>query len=522
MLSTKYKKFAKWVIYQIYPKTFCDSNNDGIGDLNGVISKLDYIKSLGVNAIWLSPFFKSPMKDNGYDIEDYLDVNPIFGTKNDFKKLIKEAHKKDIKIIVDFVGNHTSNKHKWFKEALKSKKNPYHSYYYFFDKIPNDWKSVFGGSAYTYVTSLKQYYLHSFCVEQPDLNWDNPKVRKEMQHIIDEYVKLGVDGFRCDVLDMVSKDFKANKNGGAKYIHKYIQELFSRPHLKDIFVVGECWSTNSDNLKLYTSSDRHELTCSFQNEINKHGVGRRKFDKLPFRYIDICKSITKWQNISSKEDILYTLYYENHDNLRVVTHYGDENKHRYESATMLAAMLYLTKGVSFIYQGQELGLINQKYNDIKCFNDIETINYYKEHISLGKKEVLDRINFGSRDNTRRAIPWSDKAPKIKPINGLDQHYKEINVNKDLSSNKSVIKFYQSLFKLRNSHEVFQLGNFKEVKLTPNYYIYERSNNKEKYYVVINFDKKTKINIKGKIALTNYLNNKTNIFNPYEIRVLKIK
>ena len=239
MLNKKYQNFAKWNIYQIYPRSFFDSNNDGNGDLQGVILKLYYLKKLGINAIWLSPFFASPMFDNGYDISDFKKIDRIFGTMSDFEKLIQEAHARNIKIIIDLVANHTSTEHFWFKEAIKSKDNYYHNYYYFFDEIPNNWQSCFSGSAYEYVDSIKQYYLHSFAKEQADLNWDNKNVRDEIKSIVDFYVKKGVDGFRCDVLDMISKDFtNEDGNHNGEHLHQYINELFNRKHLKNIFTVG--------------------------------------------------------------------------------------------------------------------------------------------------------------------------------------------------------------------------------------------------------------------------------------------
>ena len=396
MLNKQYEKFAKLNIYQIYPRSFMDSNNDGNGDLVGIISKLDYLKELNINAIWISPFFSSPMVDNGYDISDYLDINPIFGTFDDFKKLIFEAHKRGIKVIVDLVANHCSTKHRWFQEAIKDKNSKYHDYFYFFDEKPNDWQSCFYGSAYEFVPSINQYYLHSFAVEQADLNWENEEVRKEIRHIVDFYVENGVDGFRCDVLDMISKDFNnpdGNHNGPR--LHEFIRELFDRPHLKNIFTVGECWCTTVENLVSFVGQDRHELSTSFQGDVVNVGINNcDKFIKGEFKYSDIAKNLDKWQKISQNEDFLYTLFYENHDRLRSATQFASADVSRYQLVTGLATMMYFLRGVPFIYQGQEIGSLNSNFSSILDFDDIETKNYYKDHVNLlDESEIIKRLNW---------------------------------------------------------------------------------------------------------------------------------
>ena len=528
MLSKKYSSFASLVIYQIYLRSFLDSNNDGIGDLKGVISKLEYIKELGANAIWLCPCFESPNKDNGYDVSDYYQISKDYGTMKDLELLIKKAHKLDIKVILDLVPNHTSNEHFYFKEALKGGDNPYHDYYYWFDEIPNDLKSCFGGSAYQYVESLKKYYLHSFAIEQPDLNWNNPKVREEIKNIIDFYFKKGVDGFRVDVLDMVSKNFDGNKERTDKILHEYIKEVFGRENCQEKFFIGECWSSNVDNLKLFTKEERKELSCSFQGDC-LWPEENFKFHKHKYSLFNVAKALNKWQKISYEEDLLYALFLENHDNSRVIERLGDEN-YRYESATMLATMFYLLRGVSFIYQGQEIGLTNSFHESIDEFNDIETINYYLENKDKQSiKDLLEGFNYGSRDNARRPFPWNDSLnggfTKGKPWLSLYSKYQEINLNNDLSSNKSIYKFYQKLFKLKLSTSALINGDYQEILLNEECYIYQRKNEKEIYIVIINFDKISLINLEAfesyQIILSN--NNRTGLdesFKPYECLVLK--
>ena len=511
MLNKQYEKFAKLNIYQIYPRSFMDSNNDGNGDLVGIISKLDYLKELNINAIWISPFFSSPMVDNGYDISDYLDINPIFGTFDDFKKLIFEAHKRGIKVIVDLVANHCSTKHRWFQEAIKDKNSKYHDYFYFFDEKPNDWQSCFYGSAYEFVPSLNQYYLHSFAVEQADLNWENEEVRKEIRDIVDFYVENGVDGFRCDVLDMISKDFNnpdGNHNGPR--LHEFIRELFDRPHLKNIFTVGECWCTTVENLVSFVGQDRHELSTSFQGDVVNVGINNcDKFIKGEFKYSDIAKNLDKWQKISQNEDFLYTLFYENHDRLRSATQFASADVSRYQLVTGLATMMYFLRGVPFIYQGQEIGSLNSNFSSILDFDDIETKNYYKDHVNLlDESEIIKRLNWNSRDNARRPICWDDSTyggfSNHEPWIKLDTNKDLINVKKDLLSENSIYKYYSKIFDLRNKNEVFTIGEYELVELNDSSYIYKRKRGNEEFLIIISFADHNKINTYGfnQIVLSN--------------------
>ena len=529
MLNTYQKEFNDWVIYQIYPRSFKDSNGDGIGDLNGITQKLDYLKDLGVNAIWLSPCYKSPNADNGYDISDYYDIMDDFGTMEDFKRMITQMHARGIKLIMDYVANHTSSEHKWFKEARKSKDNPYRDYYYWADQPLNDWKSDFGGSAWEYDERTEQYYLHTFAVEQPDLNWENPKVREEMIKVIDFWVDLGVDGFRCDVLDRISKDMKCTNVNGPR-LHEYINMIFGREKVKHIFTVGECRGATINNIAELVDGDRGELSTVFQFECVKVGVVG-KYLAGEYSLNDLRRSLVKWQNVMQDKELLDTLFFENHDLPRIVSRFGDEGALRYESASMLATMLYLQKGVPFIYQGQEIGAINHKAKDINEFNDIAAINFYHSNLHvIGEEAVMERLNQFSRDTARHPMPWSTGEHSGfgsgKPWIGVCDSYQYINVETDLNSDKSVATFYKELFSLRKKYRCVRHGRYDDVTCDrDNCYIYRRFDENEEIWVICNFEKENRIDIPidGEILLTNYGRNRMNTcFKPYEIIVLKKK
>ncbi|MBQ2388339.1 MAG: glucohydrolase, partial [Clostridia bacterium] len=341
-MDKKFENFLDLVIYQIYPRSFKDTNGDGIGDIKGVIEKLDYLVDLGVNAIWLCPCYKSPNHDNGYDIADYRDIMDEFGTMDDMKTLISEMHKRGMKLIMDLVPNHTSNEHKWFIESRKSKDNPYSDYYYWFDKPVNDWQSMFGGSAWEYDESRKQYYLHSYTVEQPDLNWDNPKVIKEMQDVVDFWVDMGVDGFRCDVIDQISKDFEKGNNFFGPNLHKYIYALFDREKTSHLFTVGECWAGDIEEIKRHSLPERGELTTLFQ--FNHLDCGRaNKFNRKDDSLKTVRDILVNWQLLNQKNGLVHSLFTDNHDNSLFISRAGNDKELRYESATCIATMFYLLK-----------------------------------------------------------------------------------------------------------------------------------------------------------------------------------
>mgnify|MGYP005767626247 CR=1 FL=1 len=485
------KSYYDLIVYQIYPRSFYDANGDGIGDINGIIQKLDYLKDLGVNAVWLCPCYKSPNCDNGYDISDYRDIAEEFGTLEEWKKMVAEMHARGIKLIMDFVGNHTSSEHKWFKEARRSKDNYYHDYYIWRDSIPNDWQSEFGGTAWEFNPKTNEYYLHSFAIAQPDLNWENENVRREMQNIIDYWVDLGVDGFRCDVLDYISKDFALDKIKKGPRLHEYVRELFGREKVKHIFTVGEC-SADESEISEICGEDRNELSCVFQFE--HFSVGRKgRFVKLPFDYDEIKSILTKWQYFTQSNNLIYTLFTDNHDQPHYISRLGNDGENRYECATMYAAMFYLLKGVPFIYQGQEFGTPDPHYDNIDDYNDIETINYYKANADgINKSQLMAMVNFGSRDNARRPICWGSgknygfgEAPDVWLK--LHSHGSEINLEKDKNAEKSVFCFYKKLIAFRKRSNAIRYGSFEDLTKSKGYFAYMREAANEKILIVCNFE-----------------------------------
>lgn len=528
----KYKNFKNWVIYQIYPRSFFDTNGDGIGDLNGICEKLDYLKDLGVDAIWLCPCFKSPNVDNGYDIADYRQIMDEFGTFDDALRLIAEVKKRDMKIILDLVPNHTSDQHEWFLESRKSKDNPYSDYYYWADEPLNNWRSAFGGSAWQYDDVRGQYYLHSYAKEQPDLNWDNPKVVKEMQDIIDFWIDLGVDGFRCDVIDQISKDFVNNRNSFGPNLHKYINQLFGREKTKHIFTIGECWARDIEEICKHSKAERGELSTLFQFE--HFDTGRRyKWVPADTGLLRVRDVLTKWQLLNQENDTLHTLFTDNHDNNYYISRVGNDKELRYESATCIGTMIYLMNGIPLLYQGQEIGAAGSHFDNIEDFDDIESINKYNELIAAGKtkEEAMFVINFGGRDNARRPMAWTagenggftTGTPWLK----MGSRFKEINLESDLASDKSVFKYFKSLFALRKDMEVLRQGEFIPLhKPEDKFAAYLRELDGCRVCVVANFYETQKIDIpkmKGKILLSNYgrVDGDDSEFRPYEVAVYSI-
>lgn len=530
MLTKRQEEFYDWIFYQIYPRSFMDSNKDGIGDLNGITEKLDYLKDLGVNAVWLSPCYKSPNDDNGYDISDYCDIMDEFGTMDDWKRMINEMHKRGIKLIMDFVANHTSSEHRWFKEARKSKDNPYRDYYFWADEPLNDWKCAFGGSAWEYDETTNQYYLHSYAVSQPDLNWDNPKVREEMVKVVDFWVDLGVDGFRCDVLDQISKDFEKNMDRNGPHLHEYIRLLFGREKTKHIFTVGECWGANEKNIKDLVDGSRGELSAVFNFEHATLGFCGSKFNPVKFSLDNLRDVLVKWQNIMQKNELLYTLFLENHDLPRSVSKFGNDRDKRYESATMLATMMYMQKGVPFIYQGQEIGVTNDVSDKIEDFNDIETINYYNENKDKkSHEELMAGINYSSRDHARHPMPWNGNKDSgfgsDKPWMGIYKGHEEINVESDIKSEKSIHEFYQKLINVRKNSNAIRHGLYEDMTNGgKGFYIYRRKDADEELWIICNFENESdiKLDIKGEILLTNLKRrNISGVYAPYECAVVRI-
>ena len=521
------------IFYQIYPRSFKDANGDGIGDLKGITEKLDYLVELGVNAVWLSPCYKSPNDDNGYDISDFCDIGDEYGTLEDWKEMISEMHKRGIKLIMDFVPNHTSSAHRWFQEAKKSKDNPYRDFYYWSDEQVPPWNSVFRGSAWEYEETTGQYYLHSHAISQPDLNWENPKVREEMIKVIDYWVDLGVDGFRCDVMDMISKDFEQGINRNGPKLHEYIRMLFDREKTRNIFTVGECWGAQKENITALIDGDRNELSTLFQFSHLK--VGRKtKFERVPFTLDDVRNVFVEWQEFMRDNELLPTLFIENHDTMRNVNFHGNPDEYRYESATLLATMYFLQSGIPFIYQGQEIGVTNSWHTDINEFDDIETFNFYNLNpFELDEEELMKRINFGSRDNARRPMPWDDSEDggfgSTEPWIPMYAKYKEINVEADRAKEKSIFNFYKELVKIRKENNAIRHGvyeNLSEERVGS--YIYKMTDKEtnKTILVVCNFENENviSIDISGKCILSNYNKREevSGTYMPYECAVFEIE
>ena len=531
MLPQKYQDFLKLIVYQIYPRSFHDSNNDGIGDINGIIEKLDHLQQLGVNAVWICPCYKSPNDDNGYDIADYRDIMDEFGTMDDIKRLIEQMHLRNMKVIMDLVPNHTSTQHRWFQESRKSKDNPYSDYYYWFDEPQNDWDSLFGGSAWAYDEMRGQYYLHSYAVSQADLNWRNPAVVKEMQDVVDFWVDLGVDGFRCDVIDQIDKDWEGNRNSFGPRLHEFIHALFGREKTKHLFTVGECWCDDLEEVKLHSHPNRNELTTLFQFEHME--IGRtEKFTPKPGRLTEVRDILIKWQTLCQDNELIHSLFTDNHDQAQFISRIAHDPDQRYQVATCVATMFFTLRGIPFIYQGQEIGMVSPHYDSIDAFDDIESKNKYEELCqTILAEEALERINFGSRDNTRHPMCWDDSKfggfSQAKPWIATHSMVKELNLKNDLASDKSVCRFYQALLKTRSTYDALTLGNVTFIsRQEDNFLITLREYGGEKILIVCNFEQGQTINTgfeDGQLLLSNAdadarLNG---YYQPFEIGVYRV-
>ena len=490
---TEKKWWQSAVVYQIYPKSFQDSNGDGVGDLRGIMERLEYLGKLGIDAIWLSPVCKSPQADNGYDISDYQDIDPMFGSVEDMEALIKEAKKHNIRIIMDLVLNHTSNKHRWFEEAKKSKDNPYHDYYVWRDGEegvePNDMKAVFGGSAWEWVPEIKQYYFHQFLPEQPDLNWENPQVRKEIYDMILWWMEKGVGGFRLDVIDQIAKepDKKITINGPR--LHEYFREMSKETFQKgDLITVGEAWGADPERAKLYSNPDGSEFSMVFQFEhigLDQQ-EGKDKWDLAPLPFLKLKQIMNRWQTE------LYNCGWNNHDLPRIVSRWGNDKEYRVESAKMLAILLHGMQGTPYIFEGEELGMTNVRYN-IEDYRDVEIQNVYKERIAAGydKEDVMNSIYAKGRDNARTPMQWDDTenagfttgTPWIK----VNDNYKTINAKSQVDDPDSIFNCYRKLVSFRKEYPVLVDGSFKLLLAEDeNIFAYERKNADETLLVVCNF------------------------------------
>ena len=497
-MNTKW--WQKAVIYQIYPRSYCDSNGDGIGDLAGITSKLDYVKSLGVDAIWLSPVFKSPQDDNGYDISDYQDIDPLFGNLEDMKVLLKEANARGIKILVDMVLNHTSDEHPWFIEAKKDRTNPKHDWYVWRDGTPdcppNELKSCFSGSAWQWCEDCQQYYLHQYSVKQPDLNWDNPEVRKALFDMINWWVEQGAGGFRLDVIDSVAKEPDKMICAEGTNLHKYIKEMSAAVlQGKDLVSVGEAWSATPETAKLWSNPDGSELSMVFQFEHILLDQQGEKWDLAPLPVDKFKKVLAKWQT-ELRGQGWNSLFWENHDLPRIISRWCDDGEYREKSATMLATILFGLQGTPYIYQGQELGMTNVKLK-LEEYQDIEIRNMAKERLENGYslESVMESIYAKGRDNARTPMQWdaSEHAGFTtgKPWLKVNPNYTTINVAAQEADPHSVLNYYRYLVGLRKREDVICDGDYQEILPERlDVIAYSRDNGSRKLTVVANFTGET--------------------------------
>lgn len=546
------------VVYQIYPRSFCDSNGDGIGDLNGITGKLDYLKELGIDVIWLSPVYKSPNDDNGYDISDYQAIMDEFGTMEDFDRMLATAHEKGIKIMMDLVVNHTSDEHKWFIESRKSTDNPYRDYYIWRPakedgSLPNNWGSCFSGPAWEYDKTTDMYFLHLFSKKQPDLNWDNPAVRQDVFDMMNWWLKKGIDGFRMDVISLISKEpglpdkepgingyatFNVSANG--PHVHEYLQEMRQKAlNNADTITVGECSGVTLEEAKKYARSDEKELNMVFQFEHmdvdSDEKAGKWTTRKMDLR--NLKKILTRWQK--GLQDIAWnSLYWENHDQPRSVSRFGnDSDEYREISAKMLATCIHMMQGTPYVYQGEELGMTNCPFNTLDNFRDLESINAFHELTEQGKmteENMMAAIGYKGRDNARTPMQWDDSAyagfSTANPWIMVNPNYTKINAKDQINREDSVFKYYQKLIKLRHESELIVYGTYDLIlDDDKDIYAYIRTLGDEKLIVYCNFSENTReVELpeeftNGKVLISNYIDAKVNhkiTLRPYEAIVIQ--
>ncbi|WP_297245781.1 alpha,alpha-phosphotrehalase [uncultured Brachyspira sp.] len=504
--------FKNKVVYQIYPKSFMDSNNDGFGDIKGIISKLDYLQNLGVDIIWSTPFFVSPQKDNGYDVADYYNVDPSYGTMEDVEELIKEAKKRNIDIMFDMVFNHTSTEHEWFKKAMNGEEK--YKNYYIFKKgrvvngkkePPTNWVSKFGGNAWQYVEKFDEYYLHLFDVSQADLNWDNEEVRKEIFDIVNFWIKKGVYGFRFDVINLISKpevfedDFEGD---GRRFytdghnIHKYLKELNKNTFGKydNAITVGEMSSTSIENCIKYSGEKENELSMVFSfHHLKVDYKNNDKWQLMDFDFQELKNILFSWQEGMQDNNAWSALFWCNHDQPRIVSRFGDDKKYHKESAKMLATVMHCLRGTPYIYQGEEIGMTNAYFNNINQYKDVESINYFNilKNNGIEEKEIYKILQSRSRDNSRTPMQWNDKEnagfSNAKPWIEVISNYKEINSENNINDENSIFNHYKKLIKLRKDYKVISEGKTIPIlKDDQNVFAFIREYNNEKLLVINNF------------------------------------
>lgn len=538
-------------MYQIYPRSFADSNGDGIGDLPGITSRLDYLKDLGVDVIWLSPVYRSPQDDNGYDISDYQDIDPMFGTLADFDELLAQVHARGMKLVMDLVVNHTSDEHPWFVESRRSLDNPKRDWYWWRDgkdgQPPTNWGSIFSGSAWQLDETTGQYYLHLFTRKQPDLNWENPQVRHAVYDLMNWWLDRGVDGFRMDVINLISKHTALPEavvpigelygDGGPYYVngprlHEFLQEMYDNVFAgrdTDFLTVGECPGTSVEQARLLTDQRRHELDMVFQFEHMQVDHGRSKWDLQGLKLVDLKANLAKWQY--GLADVGWnSLYWNNHDQPRVVSRFG-EPAYWYESATLLGAVLHLHRGTPYVYQGEELGMTNYPFTDVGQFVDVESLNYYHQAVDqqgLDPRMVLMALEAVGRDNARTPMQWdgSDQAGFTTgtPWLAVNPNHDRINAAAQVGDPESVFSWYQRLIDLRHRDPVVRDGRFELLlPADPQVYAFTRTLGDDRLLVVANFGGEpvlVPLEMDGEIVLCNYREPVGPDLRPWEIRVFR--
>ncbi|UUE89633.1 alpha,alpha-phosphotrehalase [Bacillus cereus] len=501
------KDWHKSVVYQIYPKSFNSYYNRETGDIKGVTEKLDYLKELGVDYIWLTPIYQSPQNDNGYDVSDYYSIDPSYGTMEEFEELLAEAKVRNIEIMLDIVVNHSSTEHKWFKEAKEDKNSPYRNYYIWRDE-KNNWQSKFGGSAWKYDEKTEQYYLHLFDETQADLNWENEKLREEVYDMMRFWLDKGVTGFRLDVINLISKDqCFLNDEGstatsdGRKYytdgprVHEYLQEMNRNVFAgKDVITVGEMSSTTIDNCIKYSNPERNELSMTFSfHHLKVDYPNGDKWTKAEFDFIKLKEIMSSWQIEMQKGGGWNALFWCNHDQPRIVSRFGDDGKYRNESAKMLATAMHMLQGTPYIYQGEEIGMTNPKFESIEQYRDVESLNIYdiKLKEGLSKEEIIGILKQKSRDNSRTPMQWNEEMNSgfttSTPWISAAENFKEINVEKALEDKESVFYHYKKLIELRKTYDVITEGEYAILdKNDPKIWAYTRTTESEVLLVINNF------------------------------------
>ncbi len=553
------KWWHKSVVYQIYPKSFNDTTGNGQGDIRGITEKLDYLKKLGVEVLWLTPMYKSPQNDNGYDISDYYSIDKSYGTMEDFEEMLKEAHKRDIKIVMDIVVNHTSTENEWFKKSEEGDPE-YKDFYIWKDAVngkePTNWQSKFGGNAWKWSEKRKQYYLHLFDVTQADLNWENEKVRKKVYEMIKYWLNKGVDGFRFDVINLISKDQRfLNDDGsdtrfvpdGRRFytdgpkIHEYLKEIHKEAFGEnDLLTVGEMSSTSLENCVRYSNPQEKELSMAFSfHHLKVDYPNGEKWVKAPFDFVELKKILSKWQIGMYEGNGWNATFWTNHDQPRALSRFGDDKNFHEKSGKMLATVLHGLQGTPYVYQGEEFGMTNPYFDKIEKYQDVESKNMYKilRDKGLSEEEVLDILMQKSRDNSRTPVQWDDTKnagfTSGTPWIGIPENYKKINAENALKDNNSIFYHYQNLIQLRRTEEILITGRYEDIDLeNKKVYAYKRVGENEELIVISNFyDEVTEFDVKGLdlekafILLSNYVQSPEIkedkiILKPYESIIFK--